>query len=87
MSQPAMEQTLGKLVMDAGFRDAFLLDPMAASRAAEIELTDRERSALARIPRGALAAFQRYLDGRWIGSWADGTAHDEPGRPRVQRNG
>jgi hypothetical protein len=71
MSQPAMERALGKLMMDVGFRDAFVRDPIAASRAAGIELTDRERSALARIPRGALAAFQRYLDGKWIASSAE----------------
>ena len=56
-------------------------------RAAEIELTDDECTVLARIRPGALAAFQRYLDGKWIGSWADETADDEPGCPRSQRNG
>jgi hypothetical protein len=65
MSRPAMERTLGKLVMDACFRDSFFRDPVAASRAAGIELT--ERDALARIPPGALAAFRRYLDGKWTG--------------------
>jgi hypothetical protein len=65
MSRPAMERTLGKLVMDARFRDAFFHDPVEASRSADIELTKRERDALARIRPGALAAFRRYLDAKW----------------------
>ena len=71
MSQPAMEQALGKLVLDVGFRDAFFRDPAAASLAAGIQLTDQERGALERIRPGALAAFQRYLDGKRGGSWVD----------------
>ncbi len=66
MSRQAMEQALGKLVMDHGFRDAFFRDPMAASLAAGIQLTDHECSSLGRIRPGALAAFQRYLDGKRI---------------------
>jgi len=73
MSRTAMEQALGKLVMDVAFRDAFFRDPTAASLAAGLELTDEERGALGRIRPGALAAFQRYVDGRWIGTW-----HEEP---------
>ena len=72
MTRPAMERALGKLVMDAAFRDAFFRDPVAACRTVGIELTDRERDALAQIPRGALTAFQRYLSGKWIGSWPEG---------------
>ncbi len=71
MSRQAKEQALGKLVMDVGFRDAFFRDPMAASVAAGILLTDRERSALGRIPPGALAAFRRYLDGKRVGNWIE----------------
>ena len=71
MSRPAMEQALGKLVMDVGFREAFFRDPAAASRAAGLELTDEERDALGRIRPGALAAFQRYFDGRRAGSWRE----------------
>ena len=52
--------------MDVGFREAFFRDPMAASEAAGIPLTDQERTALGRIRPGALAAFQRYLDAKWI---------------------
>ena len=71
MIQPAMERALGKLVMDVAFRDAFFRDPVTASRAAGIELTARERGALTQIPRGALAAFERYLSGKWVGSWPE----------------
>ncbi len=66
MSRQAIEQALGKLIMDVGFRDAFFRDPMAASLAAGIHLTDQERRVLGRIRPGALAAFQRYLDGKRI---------------------
>ncbi len=71
MSRQAMEQALGKLVMDVGFRDAFFRDPMAASLAAGLQLTDQERRALERIRPGALAAFQRYLDGKRVGNWVE----------------
>jgi hypothetical protein len=71
MSRQAMEQALGKLVMDVRFRDDFFRDPMAASLAAGIQLTDQERSMLGRIRPGALAAFQRYLDGKRIGDRID----------------
>lgn len=71
MSRQAVEQTLGKLVMDVGFREAFFQDPMAASLTAGIQLTDQERRTLARIRPGALAAFQRYLDRKQIGHWID----------------
>jgi hypothetical protein len=65
ISRPAMERALGKLVLEAGFRDAFFSDRVVAAREANIELTDRERDALACIRPGALAAFRRYLDAKW----------------------
>jgi len=71
MSRQGMERALGKLVMDVAFREAFFVDPTAASVAAGIELTDHERSALGRIRPGALAAFQRYLDGKHIDPWVE----------------
>ena len=66
MSRQAMEQALGKLLMDVKFRDAFFRDPRASILAARLQLTDQERSMLERIRPGALAAFQRYLDGKQI---------------------
>jgi hypothetical protein len=71
MSRQAMEQALGKLVMDGGFRDAFFRDPTVASEAAGIPLTEYERSALTRIRPGALAAFQRYLDDKRLDEWRE----------------
>jgi hypothetical protein len=65
ISGPAMERALGKLVLDAGFRYAFFTDPEAATRAVNIQLSERERDALVCIPPGALAAFRRYLDAKW----------------------
>ena len=83
MSQQAMEQALGKLVMDVQFRDAFFRDPLAASLAAGLQLTDRERSELGRVRPGALAAFQRYLGGKQIGNWTEqATAWHMPDRRR-----
>jgi hypothetical protein len=72
MSRQAMEQALGKLVMDNQFRDVFFRDPLVASLSAGIQLTDRERSVLERIRPGALAAFQRYLGGKQICNWTEG---------------
>src|SRR5262249_4912546 len=62
---PAMERALGKLVLDRHFRDAFFRDPVAATRAADIGLPERERDALACIRPGARAAFRRYLEAKW----------------------
>jgi len=76
MSQHVMEQALGKLVLDGGFRDAFFRDPRAASVAAGLALTDGERSALTRIRAGAFAAFQRYFDARLAGDAGVRPAHD-----------
>ena len=80
MSRQAMEQALGKLVIDVGFRDAFFRDPMAASEAAGIELSDEERDELGRIRPGALAAFQRYLDAKHVGTATDLEAGAGPDR-------
>ena len=71
MHQPAMEQALGKLVIDGEFRDAFFRDPAVASEAAGIRLTDHERVELTRIRPGALAAFKRYLDAKRLGAWSE----------------
>ena len=71
MNQRAIEQALGKLVIDGGFREAFFRDPAVASEAAGIPLTDRERSALTRIRPGAFAAFQRYLETKRL-NWPEG---------------
>jgi hypothetical protein len=66
MSQSAVELTLGKLLMDARFRDAFFEDPAATSNVAELDLTESELDGLRRIRPGAFAAFRKYLDGKTI---------------------
>jgi hypothetical protein len=78
MMQPAMEQAIGKLVVDRGFRDAFFRDPAAASEAVGIRLTADESGALARIRPGAFAAFARYLDAKRL---------DWPGRVTTSSHG
>ena len=72
----AMEPAWGQLVLDGGFRDAFFRDPLEASVAAGIALTDGERNALTGIRAGAFAAFQRYLDARLVGDPRGSAAHD-----------
>ena len=64
-----MEQALGKLVLDGGFRDAFFRDPAVASEVAGISLTDNERNPVTRIRPGARAAFQRYVSGERFDEW------------------
>jgi hypothetical protein len=76
MNQQAMEQALGKLIIDGEFRDAFFSDPTVASEAAGSSHSDRERKALTRIRPGALAAFQRYLDAKRVGDWRWRQAQD-----------
>jgi len=62
MSRQAVEQALGKLVLDCEFRAAFFHDPPRAAHHAGLDLTDGERETLALIRPGALAAFNQYLD-------------------------
>jgi hypothetical protein len=64
MSQRAVEQAVGKLVTDEGFREAFFRDPAPASREAGLELSRAEIAALFGIPRQALSAFCACLDDR-----------------------
>ena len=54
MSQRSVEQALGKLVTDEGFRDQFFGDRIGASLRAGLELSPEEMDALSRIPRSAL---------------------------------
>ena len=66
MNLQAMEQAVGKLVIDSRFRDAFFRDPAAAAEAEGIRLTADETDALIRIRPGALAAFARYLHAKGL---------------------
>jgi hypothetical protein len=64
MSQRAVEQAVGKLVTDEGFREAFFRDPGPASREAGLDLSRAEIAALFGIPRDALRTFCACLDDR-----------------------
>jgi hypothetical protein len=64
MSQRDVEWTLGRLLTDQGFRDAFFRDPDQACLALGIQLTPQEVEALLRVPRPALANLDARLDDR-----------------------
>lgn len=64
MSQRAVEQAVGKLVTDEGFREAFFRNPGPASLAAGLELSSAEIAALLGISRDALRRFCACLDDR-----------------------
>ncbi len=64
MSQRAVEQAIGKLVTDEGFRDAFFANPELARLAAGLDLSAEECRSLACIPRQALKRFCASLDDR-----------------------
>ncbi len=64
MSQRGVERTVGKLVTDQGFREAFFRNPAAASLHIGVELTREETDALLRIPVPALVDLCARLDDR-----------------------
>jgi hypothetical protein len=64
MSQKAVEQALGKLVTDEGFRERYFRDPGGAAVQAGLELSAAEIEALAQAPRRLLGALGRRLDDR-----------------------
>ena len=64
MSQRSVERTLGRLVTDPGFREAFFRDPIAAGLRIGADLTREEIDALLRVPLAALAEFSVQLDDR-----------------------
>jgi len=64
MSQRGVERTLGRLVTDPGFREAFFANPVGAGLQVGAELTQQEIEALLRVPPDALAAFSGCLDDR-----------------------
>jgi hypothetical protein len=64
MSQRGVERTLGRLVTDPGFRDAFFENPVEAGLHIGAELSQPEIEALLRVPPDALAAFSGCLDDR-----------------------
>jgi hypothetical protein len=64
MSQRAVEQVVGRLVTDEGFREAFLADPRGTAARAGLDLSAKELDALTRIPRAALASLCACVDDR-----------------------
>jgi hypothetical protein len=62
MSQRGVEQALGKLVMDAEFRDAFFRDSAVAIRATGIELTAEERRALGPMTRVGPSCYPKVVE-------------------------
>ncbi len=64
MSQRAVERTLGKLLTDEAFREAFFEDPARAAVASGLELTAEELDALRRLPCAALVELCTRLDDR-----------------------
>lgn len=64
MSQRAVEQVLGKLLTDEGFRRRFFEDPHCACFLSGFELSPVELEAVMRTPRTILAALSRSLDAR-----------------------
>jgi hypothetical protein len=64
MSQRAVEQVVGRLVTDEGFREAFLADPRGTAARTGLDLSAKELDALIRIPRAALASLCACVDDR-----------------------
>ena len=64
MSQRAVEQALGKLITDEGFREAFFADPAGAAMRAGLELSVPELDALRRLPRRTLDGLCACVDDR-----------------------
>lgn len=64
MSQPAVEQILGRLLTDAAFRRRFFEDPCRALVVSGLTLSPEEREALGRLPQPDLAALSHQLDDR-----------------------
>jgi hypothetical protein len=64
MSQRAVEQVLGKLVTDEGFREEFFRNPLLASTGIGVGLSADEIDALSRISRAALSDLAGRLDDR-----------------------
>jgi hypothetical protein len=73
MSQRAVEGTLGRLITDSEFRDAFYADPAATCVRESLDLTTRELEALMALGPSHLETFGRAVDSRIIRAAVGGT--------------
>ncbi len=64
MSQRDVERTLGRLLTDQGFREAFFREPARACLGVGVELAPQEVEALLRVSHSALASLGARLDDR-----------------------
>ncbi len=64
VSQPFVEQVLGRMVTDETFRTLFRRDAEATCRASGYQLSRKEIDALLQVPPNALAALAKLLDDR-----------------------
>ena len=64
MSQRDVERTLGRLLTDQGFRDAFFRDPARTCLVFGLQLASQEAEALFQVPRSALAELAGRIDDR-----------------------
>ncbi len=77
MSQRTVERTLGKLVTDEAFREAFFRNPASASMQAGLDLSPDEMHALLLTPRSALDALGARLDDRICRLHVSPALHEE----------
>jgi len=64
MSQQDVERTLGRMLTDQAFREAFFQNPAQACLLFGIRLTQHETEALLRVPRSPLVGLGGRLDDR-----------------------
>lgn len=81
MSQRDVERTLGRMLTDAGFRQAFFRDPARACLALGVQLAAHELDALLHLPSRRLAGLAGALDNRicrlHVGNGAERDTHTE----------
>jgi len=78
MSQQDVERTLGRMLTDEAFREAFFQDPAQACLLSGIRLAAHEAEALLRVPRPALSHLAGRLDDRICRLHVRGSEHLKP---------